>query len=55
MFTAVWETFSGMQGPQFDVSDSDTVDIFENISDTALMQLIVNEKQKKKHMNTMTF
>jgi hypothetical protein len=51
--TAVWETFCGMHGTQFDISNLDIMDIFENISDTALMQLIVN--LKKKHMNSRKF
>jgi hypothetical protein len=42
--TAVWETFCGIHGTQFDISGLDIVDIFENIFDTALMQLTVNEK-----------
>jgi hypothetical protein len=34
MIPAVQETFHGIHGPQFDISDLDIVDIFENISDT---------------------
>jgi hypothetical protein len=40
------ETFCGIDGTQFGISNLDIVDAFENISDTALMQLIVNETDK---------
>jgi hypothetical protein len=41
--SAVRETFCSIHSPQFDISNLDTVDIFENIFDTALTDLIVNE------------
>lgn len=43
MLSAVQKTFCGIHGPQIDICNSATVDISVNISDTALMQLIVNE------------
>lgn len=44
--SAVWETICGIHGPQFDISNLDTVDIFESILDTAIMQLTVNKMKK---------
>jgi hypothetical protein len=43
VLSAVKRTFCSIHGPQIDVSNSATVDISVNISDAALMQLIVNE------------
>jgi hypothetical protein len=42
----VWEPFCGIHGTQFDLSNLDAVGTFENISDTALLQLMVNETNK---------
>jgi hypothetical protein len=52
MFSAVGETSCGIHGPQFVISNLDMVDIFENIFDTAVMQLVVNEMSKYAQQNT---
>jgi hypothetical protein len=44
--SAVWETFCGIHSPQFDISNLDTVDTFEDIPDTAVIQLTVNRMNK---------
>jgi hypothetical protein len=41
--SAVQETFCGIHGPQFDIHNLDTVYIFENISDIAIVQVILME------------
>lgn len=52
MFSAVGETSSGIHGPQFFISYMDIVNIFENILDTAVMQLVVSEMSKCAQQNT---
>lgn len=46
MLSAVCEIFCDVHGPQFNVSNLDIVDTFDNIFDRALIQLIVNETTK---------
>jgi hypothetical protein len=46
MLSEVWETLCADHGLQFDISDLDIPDIFENIFYTAPTQLIVYETNK---------
>jgi hypothetical protein len=41
--SAIWETFCGINGPQFAISNLNIVGIFENILGTTIMQLTVNK------------
>jgi hypothetical protein len=43
---AVQETFYVIHGPQFNISNLDIVDIYENIFDMAIMWLLVNETNR---------
>jgi hypothetical protein len=45
-FPASRETFCNVYGPQFDTAELDVVNVFENIFDIALVQLIVDETNK---------
>jgi hypothetical protein len=46
MLSEVQETFCGIHCPHFNIPNLDIVSIFENIINTALMQLIANEINK---------
>jgi hypothetical protein len=44
--SAIRGTFYSIHAPQFDISNLDIMDIFENIFDPVVMQLIVNESNR---------
>jgi hypothetical protein len=44
--SAVCETICAIHDPQFDISNLDTVDIFESIFDTVIMRLTANNMNK---------
>jgi hypothetical protein len=44
--SAVWETLYGIHCLQFDVSNLNIMDIFENVCDTVIMQGVLSEMNK---------
>jgi hypothetical protein len=42
--SAAWKIFRGTHVPQFNIPTLDKAHIFKNISDTVLMQLVINSK-----------
>jgi hypothetical protein len=48
-FSASRETFCNVYGPQFDTTELDVMSAFENIFDTALVQLTVEEANRYAH------
>jgi hypothetical protein len=46
LFSTSQETFCDVYSPQFNTAELDVMNAFENISDIALVQLIVNETNR---------